>query len=58
MAGPAGMGSGAWCIGALGGSVGEVTSGAEVIDIRGLCGVVGEVGLVGSGMGPVPGRFE
>jgi len=57
IAGPAGIGSGAWCIGVLG-SVGEDTSGADVIDIRGLCCAVGEVGLVGSGTGPDPGRLE
>jgi len=56
--GPAGEGSGAWCTGAFG-SVGDDTSGAEVIDSRGLCCAVGDVGLVGSGgTPPVPGRLE
>lgn len=55
--GPADMGSGAWCTGRLG-SVGEDTSGADVIDRRGLCCAVGDVGLVGSGAPPVPGRLE
>ena len=55
--GPAGKGSGAWCTGALG-SVGDETSGAEVIDIRGLCCGVGDVGLEGPGVTPVPGRLE
>lgn len=53
----AGIGSGAWCMG-TGASVGEDTSGAEVIDTRGLSWAVGEVGLVGSGTGPDPGRLE
>ena len=57
IAGPAGIGSGVWCIGALG-SVGDDTSGADVIVIRGLCWAVGDVGLVGSGTGPFPGRLE
>ena len=55
--GPVGMGSGAWWTG-ISASSGEDTSGADVIDIRGLCCAVGEVGLVGSGTLPVPGRLE
>lgn len=57
IAGTVAIGSGTGIFGEVG-KVGDDTSGAEVMVMRGLCCVVGDVGLVGSGTSPLPGRLE